>query len=294
MRQRGSFPEDAWRVVDRTSRGRACQATKGVGPLIPGANTASTVDDGGAGYPGGICGRYTNVAEPAALEQRFGVAIPFSEGTRRYNIAPTQTVVAIVLGDDGEPEARAMRWGLIPPWARDARIAHKMINARSETADQKPAYKKLIATATRRALIPADGFYEWLKPEDRKQQRIPFRFTLADESLFAFAGLWTPGFLAPRSADEKGEKIATVTILTTSANDVVARLHDRMPVILPDRESELAWLSSELDGAAAKTLCVPLASHLLTAAPANPLLNKATSDVTSEGPELLVAIGEAA
>jgi putative SOS response-associated peptidase YedK len=199
-----------------------------------------------------------------------------------------------VLGEDGEPEARAMRWGLIPPWAKDARIAHKMINARSETADQKPAYKKLMATATRRALIPADGFYEWLKSEDRKQQPIPIRFSLADESLFAFAGLWTPGFLAPLSADEKGEKIATMTILTTSANDVVARIHDRMPVILPDRESELAWLSPELDGAAAKALCVPLASHLLKAVPANPLLNKATSDVTSEGPELLVGIGASA
>jgi putative SOS response-associated peptidase YedK len=142
---------------------------------------SSGLHDAGAGYPGEICGRYTNVAEPAALEQRFGVTIPFSEGTRRYNIAPTESVVAIVLGDDGRPQARAMRWGLIPPWAKDARIASKLINARSETADQKSVYKNLIATAARRALIPADGFYEWLKPEDRKQQRVPFRFTLANE-----------------------------------------------------------------------------------------------------------------
>lgn len=242
-----------------------------------------------SGYPQRICGRYTNVAEPAALEQRFGVTIPFSEGTRRYNIAPTQTVVAIVLGDDGLPEARAMRWGLIPPWAKDARIAYKMINARSETADDKPAYKRLMATATRRALIPADGFYEWLKPEDRKQQRIPFRFTLEDESLFAFAGLWTPGFLEPTSPGEEGEEIATTTILTTSANSVVARLHDRMPVILADRDSELAWLSPELDAAAAKALCVPLAGHLLKATAANPLLNKVASGL-AEGPELLVGL----
>ena len=251
-----------------------------------GAENASWSDDPGSLRQ--ICGRYTNVADPAALEQRFGVTIPFSEGTRRYNIAPTQTVVAIVLGDDGLPEARAMRWGLIPPWAKDARIAYKMINARSETADEKPAYKRLIGRAARRALLPADGFYEWLAPEDRKQPRVPFRFTLADGSLFAFAGLWTPSFLEPESPDGEREEIATVTILTTTANAVVARLHDRMPVILPDHGSELAWLSPDLDAAAAKALCVPLAPQLLVATPAHPLLNKVASGVP-EGPELRVA-----
>jgi putative SOS response-associated peptidase YedK len=214
--------------------------------------------------------------------------VPFSEGTRRYNIAPTQTVVAIVLGEDGQAVARPLRWGLIPPWAKDANIAYKMINARSETADEKPAYRRLIATATRRALLPADGFYEWLRPEDRKQQRIPFRFTRADGELFAIAGLWTPAYLACASPDEDGEEIETVTILTTTANGVVARLHDRMPVILPDRESELAWLSPELDAAGAKALCLPLPSEVMVAAPANPLLNKVTRDAV-EGPELLVA-----
>jgi putative SOS response-associated peptidase YedK len=221
------------------------------------------------------------------LEQRFGVAVPFSEGTRRYNIAPTETVVAIVLGTDGEPVARRLRWGLIPPWAKDSKIAHRMINARSETADLKPAYRGLMATATRRALLPADGFYEWLRPEDRKQQRIPFRFTLADGSLFAIAGLWTAAYLPAATPGEDGELVATVTILTTGANAVVARLHDRMPVILPDRDSELAWLSPELDAAGAKALCLPLASGRLVAAAANPLLNKAGGD--AEGPELLLA-----
>ncbi|MGA2469226.1 MAG: SOS response-associated peptidase [Solirubrobacteraceae bacterium] len=233
-----------------------------------------------------ICGRYTNIADPQALERRFGVTIPFSEGSRRYNIAPSETVVAIVLGEGGAPEARAVRWGLIPAWASDPRSAHKMINARSETVDQKPAYGRLIATAARRALLPADGFYEWLRPEDRKQQRIPFRFTLSDGALFAFAGLWTPGRLEPTSADGTGEAIASATILTTTANAVVASLHDRMPVILPDRESELAWLSRDLDAAGAKALCVPLPAHLIAATPANPVLNKAG---VTEGPELLVA-----
>jgi putative SOS response-associated peptidase YedK len=189
-----------------------------------------------------------------------------------------------VLDKAGVPSARPLRWGLIPPWATDARIANKMINARSETAEEKPAYRQLIASAARRALIPADGFYEWLRPEDRRQQRVPFRFTLADGSLFAMAGLWTPA----RMPGREDEKISTMTILTTAASSVVAPLHDRMPVILPDRESELAWLSPELDAAGAKALCVPLAPELLVATPANPLLNKAAG-AEAEGPELLLA-----
>jgi putative SOS response-associated peptidase YedK len=214
--------------------------------------------------------------------------VPFSEGTRRYNIAPTETVVAIVLGDGGEAVARPLRWGLIPPWAKDAKIASKMINARSETADEKPAYRGLIATASRRAMLPADGFYEWLRSEDRKQKPIPFRFTRADGGLFAMAGLWTPGFLPAPSPDADRVPIETVTILTTAANGAVARLHDRMPVILPDHESELAWLSPDVDAAGAKALCVPLAAELMTATAANPLLNRTVRDAP-EGPELLVA-----
>jgi putative SOS response-associated peptidase YedK len=209
------------------------------------------------------------------------VAVPFREGSRRYNIAPTQTVIAIVRDEDGRPVARAMRWGLIPPWAKDAKIAYKMINARAETVDEKGSYKRLIATAERRALLLADGFYEWLRPEDRKQPRVPFRFTLADGEPFAFAGLWTPGKL-------EGEPIESATILTTAANSLVARIHDRMPVILAGPGSEHAWLSPELDAIAAKALCVPLAPELMSVAAANPLVNKVGGDV-AEGPVLLQA-----
>ena len=187
--------------------------------------------------------------------------------------------MAIVRGEDGEPQARAMRWGLIPPWAKDAKIASKMINARSETAAERPAFRRLLERADRRALLVADGFYEWLRSEDAKQPRIPFRYTLADEQLFAFAGLWTPATL-------DGVEIESVTILTTAANALVARIHDRMPVILGDRESELAWLSPELDGVAAKALCVPLSAERMVVAAANPLVNKSGG---AEGPELLLA-----
>src|ERR1019366_6751088 len=168
------------------------------------------------------------------------------------NIAPTQTIIAIVRGEDGTPEARAMRWGLIPPWAKDAKIAYKMINARAETADEKGAYKRLLATADRRALLLADGFYEWLRSEDRKQPRVPFRFPLADGAPFPFAGLWPPGTL-------DGEPIESATILTTAANGLVAAVHDRMPVILAAPGGARAWLSRELDALAAQGLGVPLA-----------------------------------
>lgn len=193
-----------------------------------------------------------------------------------------------MLERDGKPAARAMRWGLIPSWAKDPRIASKLINARSETADRRPAFRDLLASAGRRALLPADGFFEWLRPEDRRQQRVPFRFTLRDGALFAFAGLWTRAYLPPSEPGGPQTPVETVTILTTAANSVVGRLHDRMPVILPDRASELAWLSPELDLAGAKALCVPLGDDLLVAAPVSPLINKSG---IPEGPELLVAAG---
>ena len=209
--------------------------------------------------------------------------IPFTEGSRRYNIAPTETIIAVVRGENGTPEARPMRWGLIPPWAKDAKIASKLINARSETADEKSAFKRLLGSADRRALLLADGFYEWLRSEDRKQPRVPFRFTLEDGAPFAFAGLWTPGTI-------DGERIESATILTTAANTLVAAVHDRMPVMLPGPDGERAWLSPELDALAAKALCVSLPSDQMTVIPANPLVNK-TGKGVPEGPELLAVPG---
>jgi putative SOS response-associated peptidase YedK len=234
-----------------------------------------------------MCGRYTNTAEPHALEQRFGLRLNFAEGTRRYNIAPTEPVIAVVRGADAPPdaaddathEARLMRWGLIPPWAKPKSGGYTMINARSETVAAKPAYRGLIATAEGRALLPADGFFEWLRSEDRKQPRQPFHFTVDDGGPFALAGLWTEGWL-------DGERVASVTILTCQANRLVGRLHDRMPVILPDRASERAWLDPRLDGSAAQELCVPLPDERMHVTAANPAVNGTAKDRV-EGPELL-------
>lgn len=207
------------------------------------------------------------------------MSIPFSEGTRRYNIAPTEPVLAVIRSARGEPLARALRWGLIPWWAKDLRGAYKMINARAETTAARPAYRELIGRAERRALLPADGFYEWLRSEDRRLPRQPFRFTVDDGAPFAIAGLWTHARIG-------GEQIASVTILTCAANSAVGPLHDRMPVILPDRDSELAWLDPSLG--TPQELCLPLAAARMQVAPANPAVNKAG---ISESPELLVAPG---
>jgi putative SOS response-associated peptidase YedK len=226
-----------------------------------------------------MCGRYTNTSDPQALEQRFGLRLPFSEGTRRYNIAPTEPVLGIVLDKHGEVESRVLRWGLIPSWAKGGRVTHTMINARSETAGAKPAYRGLIARAARRALLPADGFYEWLRSEDPKQPRLPFRFTVDDGGPFALAALWTPGW-------RDGEPVASTSILTCAANGVVGRLHDRMPVILPDRASELAWLRADVDGDGALAMCSPLADERMNVRPANPAVNKSGGP---ESPSLLEA-----
>ncbi len=221
-----------------------------------------------------MCGRYTNTAKPDELEARFGVVIPFSGGTQRFNIAPTEPVLAIVSSsgehtDEAQThEARALRWGLVPAWARDTRGSFKLINARSETVDTRPAFRGLLADAGSRALLPADGFYEWLRSEDPKQPRQPFRFTVDDGQPFAFAALWTTSWI-------DGELVASVTMLTTQANALVSPLHARMPVILPSREAERAWLDKRLDATAAKGLCVPLEPTRMSVRAANPMVNKA-------------------
>ena len=228
-----------------------------------------------------MCGRYTVTADPGALERRFGVVIPFSEGTRRYNVAPTEPVLAIVRGEDGDDRARLLRWGLVPRFAKDLKIGSRMINARSETAAGRKVFGELLASADRRALVVADGFFEWLRSEDPRQPRQPFHITVDDGGPFALAGLWTRSRVG-------GELVESVTILTTGANATVAPLHDRMPVILPDRDSERAWLSPAVDTAAAIAICAPLAAERVHATPANPAVNKAGVP-EAEGPQLLRA-----
>ncbi len=225
-----------------------------------------------------MCGRYTNTAGPEELNERFGIAMLGRHGTHRYNIAPTEQVLAIV-SPEGEPEARMLRWGLIPSWAKDMKVGYRMINARMESAATSPAYRGLIAHSTHRALQLADGYFEWLAAERRGQPRQPFLFTVDGGTPFAFASLWTCAVIA-------GRHVQSVTMLTCEAapNPVAAAIHDRMPVILADAEARAAWLDPSLDARDALSLCGPLPAARLTAAPANPLLNRAGGP---EGPELL-------
>jgi putative SOS response-associated peptidase YedK len=224
-----------------------------------------------------MCGRFTDTkVDPGLIADRFGVresAVP-AETLGRYNVCPTEPVLAVC----GEREARALRWGLVPPWARKLGGGYEPINARAESLLEKRVFAPLIATGERRCLVVADGWYEWLKPEKPRGDRIPFRYTVDGGELFAFAGLW----------DERrvgGERVASVTILTTTANAVAAPVHDRMPCILASPDAEAAWLAPEVDADAALELLLPLADSRTTVAPANPAVNKAGV----EGPELIVA-----
>jgi putative SOS response-associated peptidase YedK len=215
-----------------------------------------------------MCGRYSLGSAPAAIADRFGLEANFPDATGRYNIAPTEQVLAIV-EDDGRHHAELMRWGLVPPWSKDLKSSFKMINARVETAAENAAYRKLVPRAARRALQVADGYYEWLKPEHRGAPRQPFHFQVDGGALFAFAALWTP-------AKIDGEWIHSITLLTcdSSSNATAAAIHDRMPVILADADAQRAWLDPNV-GVEALELCQPLPADRLTARPANPAVNKA-------------------
>ena len=226
-----------------------------------------------------MCGRYTNTSGPEELNDRFRVPITGPEGTHRYNIAPTEQVLAII-ERKGEEKAELMRWGLVPSWASEIKGNPLMINARMESVTSTPAYKRLIPRGERRALQLADGYYEWLKPEKRGEPRQPFLFRVDGGVPFAFASLWTP-------AKVDGEWLHSITLLTCDAapNRVAAAIHDRMPVILPDRDAQQAWLSPDVGAEEALALCGALPTERLSAHPANPAVNKVDPD--HEGPELL-------
>ncbi len=197
-----------------------------------------------------MCGRYSINADPGKIGERFGVLFEDSQ-TRRHNVKPSEDVPAVVLRE-GQRCAERLRWGLIPEWADDEKVGYKMINARAETILEKKSFRDLVSTAEHRCLIVADGFYEWMKPEDPKQKKTPMRYGLVGDELFSFAGLWSTW------SSPSGEEIGSCTIITTGANDLVMAVHDRMPVVLPDRSSEAAWLDSDAGGQEVSGLLVPL------------------------------------
>ena len=230
-----------------------------------------------------MCGRYTTTASPARISAQLGVHVPSTEGTDRYNVAPTELVLAVA-SPKGTPEAEMMRWGLVPAWAKDLKSSYKMINVRVETAATSPAYRTLLPKSSRRALQVADGYYEWLKPERRGEPRQPFHFQVDEGVVFAFAALWTP-------AKIDGEWMHSVALLTcdSTPNRIASAIHNRMPVILADPESRDAWLDPSVGADEALALCGALPAERLSARPANPAVNKAGE---LDGAELLQPPGE--
>lgn len=199
-----------------------------------------------------MCGRYFLDTLPELLQTQFQVH-KYPVYPARYNIKPSQQVCAVRSDGDGN-ELFEARWGLVPAWAKDSKIGYKMINARAETVAEKPAFRS--AYKQRRCLIPASGFYEWQTSADGKQP-IEFAASASGQAL-GLAGLWE------RWRDPAGEDLLTLTILTTSANAVVAPVHDRMPVIIePAHYGQ--WLRG--DAAQAAELLQPANESMLSAAP---------------------------
>ena len=219
-----------------------------------------------------MCGRYTLATpDPAAVRARFAVGESV-EIRRRYNVAPGDHVLAVTTDREGRPRGELLRWGLVPSWAKRPDTGLRMINARVETASQRPAFRRSFERF--RCLIIADGFYEWqAMPAGPKQ---PFHITRADGEVFAFAGLWSIWHA------QDGATLRTCTILTTAANSTIAPLHDRMPVILA-REAETAWL----DAATAPEQLTEILGGLASGHTALHAVGRAVNDARYDGPECL-------
>ncbi|MCM3454744.1 SOS response-associated peptidase [Heyndrickxia oleronia] len=218
-----------------------------------------------------MCGRFNLYSNIDILLDQFELINgDMFEILPRFNIAPSQDVLAVIEGEDGR-RGGYLRWGLIPSWANDPKIGYKMINARAETIHEKPSFKRLLAR--RRCLVIADGFYEWKKDGNKKQ---PFHIFLKDKQPFAFAGLWDRWIQA-------GEIIQTCTIITTAANELMADIHDRMPVILT-KESERQWLDRKIqDEDQLKSLLIPYDSTAMDIYPISEFVNSPRN----EGIEIL-------
>jgi putative SOS response-associated peptidase YedK len=219
-----------------------------------------------------VCGRYSLAGpDPSTLRDRFPLGERV-EIARRFNVAPGDQVLTVTTDRDGAPRGDVLRWGLVPHWADDPqKLGLKLINARSETAAEKPAFRD--AFARRRCLVLADGFYEWEKRPDGTTQA--WWVTHPDERPFAFAGLWATWRGRPDV-----EPLRTCTIVTTQASPALAHIHDRMPVILPP-DAEDAWLDPATPPDALRDLCVPLDETATKA------VGRAVNDARYDGPDCL-------
>lgn len=221
-----------------------------------------------------MCGRFS-LSKTDEFDERFAIAKDFlpEEIEISYNIAPSQQILSVI--NDGKQRRMGhLRWGLIPHWAKDEKIGYKLINARAESLAEKPSFKKPFQT--QRCLIVADGFYEWKKAGSKKQ---PYRMTVKDEELFAFAGLWEK-WISP-----SGEPVFSCTIITTEANSMMQDIHHRMPVIL-NRDDEAAWLDpKQTEASELQQLLRPFPSEQMRIYP----VSQAVNSPKNNGPDLIKA-----
>jgi len=245
-----------------------------------------------------MCGRYASSCKPEDLVELFDVAPGGWEPTEAlaadWNIAPTKPVYAVLerplRGQGPKPvrQLRALRWGLVPSWAQSADVAAKMFNARAETVHEKPAYRR--AFASRRCLIPADGYYEWVAPAARPGVRAarirkqPYFITPVDGSVLAMAGLYEFWRDPGRPADDPDAWWATCTVLTTAAEPALEWIHPRMPLVLRPR-AFADWLDPALgDPAGLRALLAPPPPGLLEPRP----VSAAVGSIRNNGPELVL------
>ncbi len=245
-----------------------------------------------------MCGRFVSASPPDELANYFGTEVPEQALEESYNVAPTNEVYVVRARESHRTLAPA-KWGLVPFWAKDAKIGSRMINARSETAPAKPAFRR--AFSKRRCLIPADGFYEWAAQSDEvieaakaaakaegrkfvKPKKQPFYIYRADEEPLVFGGLWERWI--PKDEDGNdipdADPLDSCTILTCAANNTMAPVHDRMPVMIPPNAWD-DWLDPESDADHMKSLLVPAPDALLTMHTITTMVNS----VRNKGAELI-------
>jgi putative SOS response-associated peptidase YedK len=211
-----------------------------------------------------MCGRFVIELSPDLLSKVFGVTAP-PDFPARYNIAPTQHIPVIRQAQDGTRQLDILRWGLVPSWSKE--LSTGMINARSETVNEKPSFRN--AFRHRRCIIPASGFYEWQKVGNRK---IPYYVFMKSHEPMPFAGIWE-AWKSP-----EGQSVETCAILTAGANATVAKLHDRMPVILK-AESFNTWLDTDMhDPEALTALLAPCSPEAIVTYPVSTLVNGVAHD----------------
>ncbi len=220
-----------------------------------------------------MCGRYSLIADLGELARRFEFDGDWLAFESAYNIAPTQDVLTVVGGETRR--GGFMRWGLVPWWAKDLSIGSRMINARAETVADRPAFRD--ALRHRRCLVLADGFYEWQRTGRAKR---PMRVTMRSGEPFAFAGLWSTW------KDPDGNRIPSCAIITTASSDLLAPVHDRMPVVLP-RDMEEFWLDPEVeDPDVLASALTPYPDDAMEVFEVSDLVNSAAND----GPEVIAPL----